>query len=77
MEREQRLIEEINNKQFDYIIIVPRYTFDWGLPIIGKDYLINTMHYIHSNYQPYILYGDMPFKDVEKFGILVMRNKNK
>ncbi len=29
-EREQSLIQEIDEKKFDYIFIVPRYAFEWG-----------------------------------------------
>jgi 4-amino-4-deoxy-L-arabinose transferase-like glycosyltransferase len=74
-DREKKLIEEIKLKKFDYVIIVPRYTIEWGLPVLGRDYLQNTVEYIYQKYEPVLLYGDLPFSDFEKFGILVLKLK--
>jgi hypothetical protein len=75
-DREIKLIEEIAFKKFDYIIIVPRYALEWGLPIMGKDYLKDTVKYIYDKYDPILLYGDLPFSDFNKFGILVLKKRS-
>jgi hypothetical protein len=74
-EREQKIIDEIKLKKYDYVIIVPRYTEEWGLPVLGVDYLQNTVKYIYKNYDPILLYGDLPFSDYNNFGILVLKLK--
>ena len=74
-ERESRIIAELHKKQFDYVLIVPRYTYEWGLPVLGRDYLQKTMQLIERDYRPRVLYGDMPFSSLDAFGILVYQRK--
>jgi len=72
-ERELSLIQEIDKKKFDYIFIVPRYAFEWDLPVLGKDYLIDTIKHIDDTYNYYALYGTMPFSEDGKFGVLILK----
>ena len=72
-ERERSLIQEIDEKKFDYIFIVPRYAFEWGLPVLGKDYLVDTVKHIDNTYNYYALYGTMPFSKDGKFGLLILK----
>ena len=74
-ERELRIIAELHKKQFDYVLIVSRYTYEWGLPVLGRDYLKKTMQLIEQDYRPQVLYGDMPFRSLDAFGILVYKRK--
>ena len=76
-ERENDLIEELKAKKFDYVIIVSRYTPEWDLPEMGKDYLVNTVKYIYEKYEPTYLFGEIPFSGWTKFGILVFEKKEK
>ena len=72
-ERELTLIQEIDEKKFDYIFIVPRYAFEWDLPVFGIDYLQKTVGYISQNYRPFVLYGEMPFNKDHEFGIFILK----
>lgn len=74
-EREKDLLKEMEEKQFDYVIILSRYTPEWDLPVMGKDYLVNTVRYIYEKYEPTYLFGDIPFSGWQKFGILVFEKK--
>ena len=74
-ERELSLIQEIDEKKFDYIFIVPRYAFEWDLPVLGKDYLIDTIKHIDDTYNFYALYGTMPFSEDGKYGVLILKRK--
>jgi hypothetical protein len=72
-DREKKLIEEIELKKFDYVIITSRYTIEFGRSVLGKDYLQDAVKHIYSKYEPVYLYGDIPFSDFNKFGILVLK----
>jgi hypothetical protein len=72
-DRELALIQEIDEKEFDYVFIVPRYAFEWGLPVLGKDYLIETVKHIDTTYSFHALYGTMPFSEDEGFGLLILK----
>jgi len=72
-DRELALIQEIDEKEFDYVFIVPRYAFEWGLPVLGKDYLIDTIKHIDNTYNFHALYGTMPFSIDEGFGLLILK----
>lgn len=75
-EREKHLLKELDDKRFDYVIIVSRYTPEWDLPVMGKDYLADTVKYIYENYEPTYLFGELPFSGWKKFGILVLEKKH-
>lgn len=61
----------------DYILLAHKYTAEYGYNFFGRDYAISLMDWIQANYEFAALSGQEPFRERDKFGILVVRRNAK
>lgn len=74
--KEDRIIRELREKPIDYILIVTRWTTEFGCPIVGVDYAQRLKQAIDADYRGVAQFGPPPFNEQGIFGILVLERKS-
>ena len=59
----------------DYILLVHRNSSEYGVKLFGQEpgYGCDLMHWIRTHYSPLWLLGQMPLKETNQFGILMLK----
>ena len=74
--QEDRIIRELDEKKIDYILVVTRWTTEFGYSIIGGDYALRLKAAIDRDYQAIVQFGPPPFNEQGVFGMLLLeRNR--
>jgi hypothetical protein len=73
---EEKIIKEIDTKKVDYIIIVNRFTAEYGFARFGIDYAKKIFEYLKANYRNVKQYGEGYFPENE-FGATVFQRITK
>lgn len=72
--KENRLIRELQEIPLDYVLIVSRWTSEFGFPVVGIHYAQHLKQVIDANYQSVAQFGPPPFSQ-HGFGMLLMKRK--
>ena len=72
--KEDRIIRELREKPIDYILIVTRWTTEFGFPVVGFDYAQRLKVAIETDYQSIAQFGPPPFNN-QGFGMLLMERQ--
>ena len=74
--QEDRIIREIREIPIDYVLVVTRWTTEFGFPVVGVDYAWRLKQVIDANYQSVAQFGPPPFSR-KGFGMLLMERKDR
>ena len=70
--QEDRIIRELREIPIDYVLIVTRWTTEFGFPIIGTDYFLRAGQAILRDFKVVARFGPPPFNDQGVFGVVVL-----
>ncbi|MEZ6015418.1 MAG: hypothetical protein R3F49_09915 [Planctomycetota bacterium] len=69
---EGSLVRALEERPPDVVLLVQRFTSDYGVRFFGRDYGRELGAWIDERYSPVALFGAMPFTDA-RFGVLALR----
>lgn len=72
---EGRVISGLDAHPPDYILLAHKDTSEYGYTFFGRDYALSLLDWVRRNYLPLTGAGSEPFKERDKFGILVARRR--
>lgn len=72
---EQNVLSALKRFPPQYILLVGITTSGQGYVFFGRDYGKNVFAWIIENYTPIRLIGALPFKEINRFGILILKRK--
>lgn len=75
--KEDRVIRELREKPIDYILIVSRWTDEFGFSVFGFDYAWRLKRAFDADYAAVAQFGPPPFNPQRYFGILAMERTDR
>ena len=69
---EEKILDAFRRNPPDYVMIVHKFTGEYGFPYFGKDYGRALYFWVSRHYRPLELYGQEPLEEMTQFGIRVL-----
>jgi hypothetical protein len=70
---EDRILDAFRSAPPDYVLVVHKFTGEYGFPYFGQDYGKALYYWVTKHYEPVQLYGQPPLQHISSFGIQVLR----
>lgn len=70
---EDRILDAFRRTPPDYVLIVHKFTGEYGFPYFGRDYGKALYYWVMHHYEQVELYGQPPLQDISSFGIQILR----
>lgn len=74
---ENQILDSIKINPPDYFVITHKDTSEYGYQFFGKDYAKSILDYVADNYITTAILGDIPLQPKSRFGIAIMKKKDK